>query len=443
MTLRAIVGGTVVDGTGRPPIPNATVVVEGGRVRSVMPATDVAPPIAAEVIDATGRYVIPGLMNANAGLCFLPPDMLLEYEGRYSALIEEAAQITLKAGVTTEYSTLGPLEPLVTARDRIDRGEVTASRIFIGGNIIGFGGPLSSDFMGPVRGFGADTVERINSIWEQGVGPDLLWLTPKDVRIRVRQYIERSAIDLLKYAACSHNDALITFSEAAQRAIVEEGHRAGLTVQAHTYSVESLRMEIEAGADLLTHGNITGKIPIPDETLKIIVDQQLPVSAIVPTSRFLAWVQDHGPEWHRTIGFTETTDQNNRRLIEAGARLLLNVDGIILGPRLRKHPLFAGTASAVDYPQQLHDGHFLWLEAVIERGMAPMDALQCATRNIAEAYGHANELGTLEPGKHADLLILDGDPLADVRNYRRIVEIVKGGAVVDRHSLPTNRLLTT
>jgi imidazolonepropionase-like amidohydrolase len=71
-----------------------------------------------------------------------------------------------------------------------------------------------------------------------------------------------------------------------------------------------------------------------------------------------------------------------------------------------------------------------------------MNALLSATRNIAEAYGQATDLGTLEPGKRADLLILDADPLADVRNYRRIEAVLKDGIVIDRDALPTRRIIT-
>jgi cytosine/adenosine deaminase-related metal-dependent hydrolase len=74
--------------------------------------------------------------------------------------------------------------------------------------------------------------------------------------------------------------------------------------------------------------------------------------------------------------------------------------------------------------------------------MDPMDALLAATRNIAQAYRKDDELGTIEPGKRADLLVLDGDPLTDVENYRRITQLVKDGAVVDRERLPEDPVLT-
>ncbi len=444
MNLKAIVGATVIDGTGTPPIGNATVLVEGARIRYVAPATDGSVPQDAEVIDAGGKYVIPGLMDANVHLfAGITLDLLLEYRGRYAELVEEAAQIALKAGVTTVFDTWGPLEPLIEVRDRINRGEVTGSRMFVAGNIVGLGGPLSADFFPPGDVLEENTVAGINREWEQGVGSDLLWLTPEGVRARVRDYIERSGIDFIKYAASGHGSQrmqFITFSEQAQRIIVEEAHRAGLTAQAHTTSPESLRMEIEAGADLLQHGDVTGPEPMPEDTLRLIVERRLPVAALVCTVCYMEWVRRSGDEVLLEIHGEK--DKNDRRLIEAGARLLLTTDGFAWGPRAWNHPKMAQIKDVDDTPTQLGESHVQWLQAVIERGMTPMEALLSATRHIAEAYHQADDLGTLEPGKYADLVILDADPLADVGNYRRIAHVMKAGELVDRNALPIRRILT-
>ncbi len=443
MNLRAIVGATVIDGTGNAPLSDAVVLVDGGRVLSVAPMAEAAVPEQAEVIDAAGKYIIPGLMDANVHLFAGIPDYMLQYEGRYTELIEEAAQITLAAGVTTVFDTYGPLKPLTEVRDRINNGRLVGSRIFRAGHIIGFQGPLSREHVSLGNLLAPETVERINAHWEHGAGPELWWLTPEDVRVRVRDYIERSGADFIKYAACMHDEPLITFSERAQRAIVEEAHQAGLTVQAHTMSVESLRMEVEAGADLLTHPNVTGRELIPEATLKTIVERPLPSSALIWTRKYAAFTQRTWTERSRKL-FGGHVYENGRRMIAAGARLLLTTDGSVFGTRMLNHPMMAGGAvkEAVDMPFQLGESHFLWLAAVIEQGMAPMEALLSATRYVAEAYGQDADLGTLEPGKRADLLILEDDPLEDVRNYRRIVAVMKEGIVVNRDVLPLHRVVT-
>jgi imidazolonepropionase-like amidohydrolase len=438
--LTAIVGATLIDGTGRDPVPDSVVLIDGDRISAAGPGTQVPVPDGARRVDAAGAHLIPGLMDANVHLvAAIFPDYILQFEGRYEELALEAAQVCLAAGFTTVFDTWGPTAPLVAVRERINRGEVPGARMFVAGNIIGFGGPFSSDFFAADDLIADETRARINEQWERGVGADLMWLTADGVRERVREYVETSGVDFLKYAASGHAVGemhFITFSAEAQRAIVEEGHRAGMTVQAHTTSVESLRMEIEAGADILQHGNLTGQASIPEPLLDIIVERQLPVAALYYTAAYIAWARENKV----SSTYNEHLDHNNRRLIETGANLLLTTDGFAWGRAIR-HPKLAKYSDGPDFGINLGDAHVVWLKAVLEQGMSPMDALVAATRNPAVAYGHP-DLGTLEPGKIADLVLLDADPLADPENYLRIRAVWKDGAEVDRDALPDPRVLT-
>lgn len=427
----AIVGATVIDGTGSDPR-KANVLIRDERIVSV----DAQPPSAeAEVIDGARKYVIPGLMDANVHFIAPPPERLLKDEGRYHEIALESAAVALRSGVTSVFDTYGPLEALVKARDLINGGGAVGSRMFIGGNIIGFAGPLSPDFFGSSPIIGSDTIGRINEAFEAGVGADLLWLPAEQVRERVRAYFDRGLVDLAKYGASGHQQMEhILFSERTQRVIVEEAHRAGLTAQAHTTTPESLRMEIEAGADLLQHPDASGQHAIPDDLLEDIVQRQIPCACMVQTEGYLAWNESKGVPPMKWLH--QVKDVNDRRLIDAGAKILLTTDAYLTRPELQFTVMAPMLLGAVDLLTELGEGHFLWLEAVIERGMAPMDALLAATRNIAEAYGKADELGTLEAGKRADLVVLDADPLADPRNYRRISDVFKDGSRVDRAALP-------
>jgi adenine deaminase len=93
-------------------------------------------------------------------------------------------------------------------------------------------------------------------------------------------------------------------------------------------------------------------------------------------------------------------------------------------------------------PYSLAQGHFTWFKAMEEKGCLPMEMLRAATRNIAEAYGKDQDLGTLEPGKIADVIVLDKNPLQAADNYRSIHTVIQDGVVVDRDALPTNPILT-
>jgi len=268
-------------------------------------------------------------------------------------------------------------------------------------------------------------------------------MTPEEVRARVRKYVAEGRQDFLKYAASGHaatHFAYITFSAETQRIIVEEGHRAGMTVQAHTTSPESLRMEIEAGADLLQHPDLSGLAQIPEETLAGIVVRQIPCAALFTTRRFLTWSRAHMPEPYRT--YYEIKHKNQQRLVAAGARILLTSDSGVCAACVAENPLVGSLVAADDTPLAMGEAHFRWLEAAHELGMSPMDALMAATRNIARAYKVDRDLGTLEPGKIADLLILSRNPLENPTHYRSIDVVMKAGRVVDRESLPTHRVLT-
>jgi len=438
----AIVGATLLDGTGVVPRPSATILVEGERIVAIGDGS-LEIPRGARRIDAPGKYVITGLMDANVHLFYVnTPDHLVRYEGRYEAVIAEAAQIALRSGVTTVFDTWGPRAALTVVRDQINRGERVGSRIFFAGNIIGLGGPTSADFFPIARQvLGTAEADAMDARWEQGVGADLLWCTPEEVRSRVRRYIAEGDQDFLKYAGSGHTHMqFIAFSEPVQRLIVEEAHFAGLTVQAHTTSPESLRMEIEADADLLQHPDITGAAPLPPDLLERMVKQQLPCAAMFVTQRYLDWNLKNGQQPMKS--FRQIQARNDRDLVAAGARLLLTTDGGVLPPDTADHPLLSAAVLAEDSPTVLGEGHFRWLEAAAELGLSPMEALKAGTSNVAHAYHVAEDLGTVEVGKLADMLILDEDPLTDSRHYRALHTVIKGGIVIDRETLPTERVVT-
>jgi imidazolonepropionase-like amidohydrolase len=439
-----ITGGTVIDGTGAAPLPHGVVVMENGRIAAIGQAGGIAVPANATRIDATGKYVIPGLMDANLHL-FLNIDLetLIKHEDRYHEIVLEAAQIALKTGLTTVFDTWGPRAALVRARNMIARGEAPGSRIYLAGNIIGFDGPLSADFRAQAAPYVSKAfVKRTNETWEEGTGRALLWLTPEEVRQVIRDYAQKD-VDLLKYGASGHVEMnFVTFSPRVQKVIVEEGHRAGITVQTHTTSVESLDIAIDAGVDIVTHGDISGPTrEIPLETIQKLVERNVAVSVLPITDRRLKALQEHVPQGVLTEYF-RIARINHQNMIKAGVRLLVSTDAGIQNPVLLSESSTL-VADTVDSRVKLGEGHFNALVALQERGMQPMEILKSATSHVARAYRMDTDLGTLEAGKIADVVILDADPLQDARNYRRIFAVVKDGKRVDLSALPVAPLISS
>ena len=434
----AITGGTVIDATGRAPIPDGVVVIENGKIKAVGPAASTQVPAGMTRVDARGKYVIPGLMDANLHLYlngYL--EELIRFEGRYHEVVLEGAQIALKTGQTTVFDTWGPRADLVKVRDMINAGQAVGSRIYLAGNIIGFSGPLGPDFFAPSAAHATKAfVKRTNERWEEGTGRELLWMPPDTLRQSMRKYAS-SNIDFLKFGASGHVDMnFVSFSERQMRVIVEEGHRAGKTVQTHTTSPESLDMAIEAGVDIITHGDISGPAyAIPEETLKKLVARNISVSVLPITKRSLDLMISKNPG-HILTPYMTIAATNIRNMIKTGVKLLVSTDAGVENPvRAAESPTLA--ADSVDARTKLGEGHFNALVSLEEAGMAPMEVLKSATSNIAKAYKMDKDLGTLEAGKAGDLVILDADPLASARNYRRINSVIKGGKVIDLASLPT------
>ncbi len=437
----AIANATVIDGTGKGPLPDAVILITDGRFTAVGSAREVAVPKGAKRLDARGKYAIPGLMDAI--LLLFSPDLeaLVKYEGRYHELVLEAAQLALKSGVTTVFDTNRPPTMVVKARDMINSGQVPGSRIYLGGHIIGMDGPLSVDFFGAAaahvsKGF----ARRMNDEWEQGVGRRLLYMSPEEIRPIIREYARK--VDFLKFAGSDHMPGpFICFSPRQQRAIVEEGHKAGRTVQAHIMSPEALNLVIESGVDLVTHGDMSGPTtPFPDEIIRKLVERRVAISVLPVTQRNLAAREKLVPG--EFTDFVKIAKINRRNMIKAGVTMLLATETTVRSPqRLAERPT---DEANLDEPS-LHGQYGDQVNALValeEEGMDRMEILKTATSNTARAYKVDADLGTIERGKLADLLLLDANPLDSARNYGTIRTVIKDGKVIDRDTLPMHPILT-
>ncbi|NIY67601.1 amidohydrolase family protein [Streptomyces malaysiensis] len=453
MTPTAITNVHLIDGRGGRPEPAATVVVEGGRFAAVGPTASTPIPEGATVIDGSNRWMVPGFVNGNVHLLdawmFMVGPGTIEYlarwEGRYTEVIEEAAQLVLRNGVTTVFDTYNAVDPVLGARDRINAGTSKGARIFAAGAIIGMGGPFSADFHFAGRKAASQTfVNRIDEMFEAGVGHQLSLLPRNEVRARVRDYLSRG-VDMLKIAVSDHifmsvglDRSYQTFTRPVLEVIVEEARAAGVPVLSHSLSVEALDSSVELGADVLIHANYTMGQPIPHSLVdKIVAGNSYAELQTIHTEHSKA-LGEIG-SWAAVLG-DGAFAENERTLISGGAKIMMGTDA---GCPSADHLSDLHPAERHDRPWTLGGDHFHWTQSMVEKGMSPLDAISAATLNVARGYGKDDEIGSVEAGKLADFVLLDSDPLDDIRNLRSITDVFQGGEAVDREALPTVPLVTT
>ena len=467
-SLTAITGGTLIDGSGGPPVPDAVVVVEGGRIRAAGPRAAVPVPAGAAVIDAAGRFVVPGFIDTNVHLSLYGGvndryETLVRYHGRQPDIVLEAAQIALSHGVTTVRDSYGVLPALVEVRERIQKGQAVGARILAAGNIVGWGGPYSVSFsLIPERGLTLFQ-EQMNDQIAQGAGEDLVDMTPDELRVAINAYLDKGP-DFIKFGGTAHfaRPAFIGFSLEAQRVLVEEAHKRGKKAETHATTPDGLRLSVEAGIDLIQHPEVLGPRALPEALVKTIVERRIVGSMLVNTVTGAPWAKHlkdreeaakkladetaKGPARAKTSAERrrEAADtgeelamrrKNAQTLIAAGAVVTVGTDNYwASAPELARAP----KPEAQDHGI----GTIVAIEGLVELGMTPMQALIAATRNGAFAAGRSADLGTLEAGKIADLVVLDANPLADIKNIRAIRVVMANGQVVERARLPETRVLS-
>ena len=446
----AFVGGTIINGTGAASIPDGAIVVDGKKIVAVGRRADVKIPADAQTIDVTGKFITPGIIDTNVHLVLMiVPEFYAKYEGHLEEVALQSAQVALKYGVTTVRDSWGPLQALLNVRDRINRGEVAGARTLVAGNIVGLSGPFGVSFLG-ARGLASpeDLQRRINALWEVNMGPRLLLMTPDEVRRETNLYLDRG-VDFVKVAASSHgiSPESLMFSAAVLKAMGEEVHKRGKVFETHTATIESLRMAIEAGVDLLQHpeeqGSFTdpadrqafGERLVPDDLIALMKSRNILSSLLTVSQKRIDMIKQHvasGDPAYRGMNADMYQNRlvNLKRLVQAKVPFTMSTDNGPQAPELGARPM----------SPLIGRQHFDTMQDLVEAGMTPMEALVGATKRGAEACRRP-DLGTLEAGKTADLLVLRADPLRDIANMRQIETVMKDGSVVDRSKLPEKPIL--
>ena len=460
----AITGGTLIDGNGGTPLRDATVLVRSGKIAAVGPRTSVPVPRGARVIDATGKFVTPGIVDANVHLSIYSGlENFARYEDRFRDVAIEAAQRHLKVGVTTVRDSYGMLEPLKQARDAINAGTFVGPRILLAGNIVGWGGPWSFSFTGRPPENLSLFQEQMQDAITRGSGEELVNMEPDSLRIAINKYLDLG-VDFLKFGGTAHFGfpVFIGFSERAQQVMVDAVHQRGLVAETHSTTPEGLRVSILAGVDHVQHPEVLD-VPISDALVELFAERKVVCGMLSNTITGKPW-QDYtkrraredstrmarADSLRRTDARPRTDaelrrdrgDQalamrrlNAERLIRGGCITTIATDNYLgLAPEFRRDP-------KPDW-QEPGSGSLAAIEGLVELGMTPMQAITAATKNGALASRQLDQYGTIEVGKSADLLLLDADPTIDITNLRKLNLVMKQGAVIDHASLPTIRIWT-
>jgi imidazolonepropionase-like amidohydrolase len=412
----ALVGGMLLDGYETPPLHHAAVLIEGDRIMAVGQASEVRVPPDATVIDTSGRVMLPGLVDLHVHLIILGHgdysrwDPWIAEHKLVQTVKEISARQLLMAGVTSAVDLGSTLEESLRVRDRINRGEIPGPRMWMSG----------------------PWITRDPGEYSDALPTQLVVDTPAEAA---------GAVDRLADAGVDVIKAYVELKPEHYRAIAEAAHRRKLKVHAHVYDPEDVRNALEAGIDVLTHVGSAGTPPYAPELVRAIAVRGTPV---VVTAAHRVWVfpatvdfperiedprlrQDFTPQIHdevmrslrdfRRLSYFATTD---RQMGYGPASLKQWLDaGVVLG---------MGTDSGT--PLNFHT-EALWREikAHVDMGLSPVRAISAATRVGARILGRGHDLGTLEPGKLADVIVVKGNPLFDIMALADVEVVVKGGVV--------------
>jgi imidazolonepropionase-like amidohydrolase len=403
-----ITGGTLIDGKGGPPLPDAVLVVDGEWITAAGRAGQVAIPSGPDVtvLDARGKTVMPGIIDAHDHLSSHGYDLAgrLGLTKPLSLIHMETAVIlrdTLACGTTTVRDA-GGLD--LGFKLAIDQGLIPGPRTRI-----------ALSFISPTGGIGDRTTVSGAFLPPPPGLPSGVANGPEEVRARVREMV-RAGADVIKTAttggvSSSRRGPLdAEYSRAELDAMVDEARILGRRVMCHALGGPGLRVAVEAGVHSIEHG---GYLDLDPDVAKMMADMGI---FYVPT--FMVYVY-HGSEQ----AGAEYMRQRARAMKEHHVRSLQ----LALETGVR-------VAMGTDAGGYVHGCNPMELELMVHAGMTPMQAILASTRTAAECLEMEGELGTLEPGKLADLLIVDGNPLSDItvlQDRDRLEVIMKGGRGFD------------
>lgn len=406
----ALVGAQLIDGTGAPPVPDAVIVIGGDRVLQVGDRVAVPVPPGATVIDVASKTVMPGLIDGHLhllGITSMNQVTWIVEEPHVRAIrAAKDAWRCVDAGYTTIRDAGGALA--IYAKRAIDEGTLPGPRIFAAGLALS-------------QTAGHADWHFVPAAWNERMLLGRLADGVAEVRKAAREQLREGA-DWLKImttgGVMSERDlpTACQFSMEEIRAFVEEAHNGGVRTGSHAQGTQGIKNAVLAGVDNIEHG-----IYLDDEVIDMMLERG---TTLVPT-----------------LAIAESIVENGRKagVLEASVRKAEAVQASQIASFKKAYAAGVICGCGSDYlsdpmsPMGANADELLMY--VNKAGLSPMETIVCATRNNAIVMGLQQQIGTLEPSKQADLIVVDGDPLADIsilRQRDKILTVMKGGRVMPR-----------
>ena len=411
---------TVIDGTGARPKADMTVVTDGDRITTVIPSALAGKPVG-RVIDGRGKFLIPGLMDVHIHLAGWRWDA--KHDGPPvidHAAAEAALASYIYDGFTTVVDVGNLPENSLYERGRERAGEIQSPRIFATGNLITYPGSHGDSMAVRISDFERDKGLLDKHIAEQQ--PDILKLTYDEEGWGARPMITLMPQSLLHQIIQYYN---------------EHGVRTTVHVSNERRSEEA----IYAGADTLAHPVIQG--PVSDNFVRLMAAKKVPFATTLTIGENYSRLAEH-PEFldqsDYVASFSAADRQDQKTRVRAAYQARpwtwwMKLMTPICEENIRKI-VAAGGVAALGTDQSSGPAAHREMELLVQAGISPLQVIKIATHNGAVFLGKADDMGTVEDGKLADLVLLTADPLKDIDNTKAIALVMKGGKIVDESTLP-------
>ena len=412
--IRVITGATLINPTPAAPVSNAVIVITGSRITQVGTAASVKPPAGAQVIDAAGKFVIPGLADMHN---HLEDGGINQRQNRLGNLGR-----LLAVGVTTVFDPSVPEDDFAKLKAAATPDSAAYPRFF---------------------GTGPSITVEGDTLGSQSPKPK----TPDEARAVV-QKLKALGVDAIKVArddlTWASTRAMPLMPAEVLQALVDEAHRLQLKVYVHAPQLARAREALRAGVDGLLHGIVDE--PIDQDFMALLKKNGAPyvptlgmfedvadVSAFArrqspywdqlglqPPAIYSAYISGFGVQLFQTLLNNSVSTKQHLPVLRANLKQVFDAGiPIVMGTDTGFFGVLLGVATPLE------------MELTVEAGLKPADVIRAATINAARMIGRENEQGTIEAGKVADVLILDANPLDNIGAVRRIYRVVKGGVVYD------------